>query len=101
MNTRHVPNLSEQEVITIAQQALREQQWSYDPEFGLQPSWRGTSKDVLGQEGKEVVLWSVNFLTPAGPFEQESRFVEINDETRVAIGIMTGHNYFFLERKHG
>lgn len=101
MDTQHTPHLSEQEVITIARQALLDQQWSYDREFGLQPFWRGPSGDVLGQEGKEIALWSVNFLTPAGPFEQESRFVEIDDEARVAIGIMTGHNYFFLERAGG
>ena len=101
METQHVPGLSEQEVISIAQQVLHEQQWPYDPEFGLQPHWRGLRKNVLGREGKEIVLWSVNFLTPAGPFDQESRFVEIDDKTRTAIGIMTGHNYFVLEQKGG
>ena len=91
------PSLSETEVIAIAKRALQEHEWLYDVEFGLQPIWRGSNTSVLGKADAKIMLWSVNFLTPSGPFDQESRFLEINDKTGTALGVMTGHNYFTLE----
>lgn len=96
METQKAPTLIKEEVITIALKALQEQKWLYDVAYGLQPAGRGFNARALGQKSKPVGLWSVNFLTPAGPLDQESRFVEIDDETSAPLGIMTAHNYFFL-----
>ena len=96
MSTPQTPLLTTAEVISIAQQALKTQSWPYDTAAGLQPTWRGVSEHVLGQNGKPVGLWSVSFLTPAGLFDQESQFIEIDDTRRVPLGILTSHNYFFL-----
>ena len=91
------PQLSEQAVVAVAERALHEHKWIYDAEYGLRPIWRGLRTDVIGQLGATLGVWSVNFLTPSGPFDQESRFVEINDETGAALGVMTAHNYFQFE----
>ncbi|RZJ57425.1 MAG: hypothetical protein EOO55_03420 [Hymenobacter sp.] len=96
MSMYQAPLLTADEVISIAQQALRIQSWPYDTAVGLQPTWRGISEHVLGQEGKPVGLWSVSFLTPAGLLDQENQFIEIDDTRRAPLGILTSHNYFFL-----
>jgi hypothetical protein len=96
MEIETAPILSEEQVIAIAQKALQQKTLLYDIDYGLRPLWRGLRTDVLGQEGMPITLWSVNYLTPAGTFDQESQFVEINDVTGMPLGIMTSHNYFFL-----
>lgn len=96
MKTQIHPYLSKEQVMEIAQRALQENKWSYDLEFGLQPLWRGPTNDVFGREGQLTSLWIVSFLSPPGPFDQESRYVYVDDEAKSALGILTGHNYFFL-----
>ena len=96
MKTLEAPLLTKEAVVAIALRALQARNWPYDEASGLQATWRGLSKGVLGQENTVIALWSVSFLTPAGPFEQEEQFVEIDDKTRRPLGIMTAHNYFFL-----
>jgi hypothetical protein len=96
MSTHQAPLLTPDEVVRIAQQVLQAQNWPYDTAVDLQPTWRGVSEQVLGQQGKPIGLWSVSFLTPTGLLDQESQFIEIDDARRTPLGILTSHNYFFL-----
>lgn len=97
VKTQLLPRLTKNQATQIAERALREHNWVYDADYGLRPIWRGFCTDIIGQSGAALGLWSVNFLTPPSPFDQESRFVEISDETGAALGVMTAHNYFQFE----
>lgn len=89
------PTLTEQQVLAIAAQGLHARSIAYDETVGLRARFDGINTDVLGYKGKEIILWTVSYLTAPNDFgfEQEAFFVDIDDTTAEILYIIGPREY--------
>lgn len=89
------PTQTEQQVLAIAEQGLRTRGIPYDETTGLRARFDGVSTEVLGHAGKEIMLWTVSYLTAPNPFgfDQEAFFIDIDDAAAEILYIIGPREY--------
>ena len=90
-----MPNLTEEQVLFIAEQALIERDLDYDKTEGLQARFDGLSKT---KDNNQTVTWTVSYSIPPlppelGEFDPDLNFIHIDDTTGVFLYIIPPRTY--------
>ncbi|MBO0938907.1 hypothetical protein J2I47_20305 [Fibrella sp. HMF5335] len=85
-----MPQLTEQEVIKMAAQALQTHKMGFDPLEGFQARY---VENKSLRDGQIDSVWIVSYVTPPSSFDQHDHFMYISDSRGEILYIITQSGY--------